>query len=105
MGPGKKPNFPDPIFFAVYATVANNTDCPYTCALFINYLLSEEGFSGNGSWNNYSGYYSANTDVHKPEEIDDRDFRFWEENLVIEDSDYIEDNIENVREFVEKNLN
>lgn len=90
--------------YAIYATVAKNTDCPYTCALFINYLLSEEGFSGDGSWNDYSGYYSANTAVHKTEEIDDRDFGFWEENLVVEDSDYIEDNIENVREFVEKSL-
>lgn len=90
--------------YAIYATVANNTDCPYTCALFINYLLGEEGFSGDRSWNDYSGYYSANTTVHKTEEIDDRDFGFWEENLVIEDSDYIEDNIENVREFVETSL-
>lgn len=87
--------------YAIYATVAKNTDCPYTCALFINYLLSSEGFSGEGSWNNYPGYYSANRMVHKAEEINDRDFAFWEKDLVVEDSDYIQDNRENGREFIE----
>lgn len=90
--------------YAIYATVANTTDCPYTCALFINYLLSNEGFSGENSWNQHAGYYSANSDVHKPDELNDRDFSFWEQNLVIEDSDFIEDNIENVRQFVEECL-
>lgn len=87
--------------YAIYATVARDTDCPYTCALFINYLLGEEGFSDAGSWNDYPGYYSANMTVHKSEEINDRDFAFWEKNLVVEDSDYIQDNIEYDREFIE----
>lgn len=91
--------------YAIYATVAKNTDCPYTCALFINYLLSAEGFSGEGSWNQHPGYYSANTAVHKTEEIDDRDFGFWERNLVVEDSDYIQDNLEEGRGFIESCLN
>lgn len=87
--------------YAIYATVARDTDCPYTCALFINYLLGEEGFSDAGSWNDYPGYYSANMTVHKSEEINDRDFASWEKNLVVEDSDYIQDNIEYDREFIE----
>ena len=90
--------------YAIYATVASTTDCPYTCALFINYLLSNEGFSGDGSWNQYAGYYSANLAVHKPDELTDRDFSFWEQNLVIEDSDFIEDNVEQVHQFVEECL-
>lgn len=90
--------------YAIYATVAKNTDCPYTCALFINYLLSAGGFSGEGSWNNYPGYYSANTAVHKTEKTDDRDFEFWEKNLVVEDSDYIQDNLEEGRDFIESCL-
>lgn len=90
--------------YAIYATVASSTDCPYTCALFINYLLSEEGFSSEGSWNDYPGYYSANATVHKSEKISDRDFAFWEKNLVVEDLDYIQDNIEYDREFIESCL-
>lgn len=31
--------------YPIYATVCKDTECPYTCALFINYLLSEEGFA------------------------------------------------------------
>lgn len=87
--------------YAIYASVANNADCPYTCALFINYLLSVEGFSEEGSWNHYAGYYSANKDVHKETGINDRDFSFWENTLVVEDSDYIQDNMEFVRDFLE----
>ena len=90
--------------YAIYATVAKHTDCPYTCALFINYLLSEEGFAGEGSWNDYSGYYSPNKSVHKIKEIEDRDFSFWEKNLVVEDLDYIQDNVESVQEFIESCL-
>ena len=35
--------------YNVYATVCSDTDCPYTCALFINWLLSAEGFAGEKS--------------------------------------------------------
>ena len=47
--------------YNIYATVCSDTDCPYTCALFINWLLSEEGFAGEKSWNSSQGYYSPNT--------------------------------------------
>ncbi len=75
--------------FGTYATVARDTLCPYTCALFINYILNEEGFSGEGAWNNYSGYYSTNEAVDKETTSGDMNLDFWADKLVIEDSDYL----------------
>ena len=54
--------------FGTYVTVTHDSDCPYTAALFINYILSDEGFSGPGAWNNYVGYHSTNTDIMKATE-------------------------------------
>ncbi|MBQ8073718.1 MAG: ABC transporter substrate-binding protein [Clostridia bacterium] len=76
--------------YNVYATVCNDTDCPYTCALFINYLLSEEGFAGEKSWNSSQGYYSPNTTIAKPEGLEDQAYVYWDGKLVFEDLDYID---------------
>lgn len=86
--------------YAIYATVCSDTDCPYTCALFINYLLGEEGFAGEKSWNSSQGYYSANTSIEKPADLEDEAYPFWSERLVVEDLEYIYDNYANVYEFV-----
>ena len=76
--------------YNVYATVCNDTDCPYTCALFINYLLSEGGFAGEKSWNSSQGYYSPNTTIAKPEGLEDQAYVYWDGKLVFEDLDYID---------------
>lgn len=76
--------------YNVYATVCNDTDCPYTCALFINWLLSEEGFGGSKSWNSSQGYYSPNTTIDKPEDLEDEPYMYWEGKLVFEDLNYID---------------
>ncbi len=76
--------------YNVYATVCSDTDCPYTCALFINWLLSEEGFGGNKSWNSSQGYYSPNTTIAKPEDIQDEAYTYWDGKLVFEDLNYID---------------
>ncbi len=55
--------------FGTYVTVTHDSDCPYTAALFINYILSDEGFSGDGAWNNYVGYHSTNLDIIKSAEV------------------------------------
>ena len=57
--------------YSIYATVFQDTDCPYTCALFINYLLDEAGFAGPKSWNSSQGYYAPNTTIEKPGDIED----------------------------------
>lgn len=76
--------------YNVYATVCSDTDCPYTCALFINWLLSENGFAGPKSWNSSQGYYSPNTSINKPEDLEDEPYTYWADKLVFEDLDYID---------------
>lgn len=77
--------------YPIYATVCKDTECPYTCALFINYLLGQEGFAGDKSWNSSQGYYSANTTIEKPEDIEDEAYGYWADKLVFEDLNYIYD--------------
>ncbi len=86
--------------YSIYATVCNDTDCPYTCALFINYLLSEAGFAGEKSWNSSQGYYSPNTSIEKPADLEDQAYPYWNERLVVEDLDYIYDHYADVYEFI-----
>ena len=76
--------------YNIYATVCSDTDCPYTCALFINWLLSEGGFAGEKSWNSSQGYYTPNTTIEKPEDLEDESYMYWADKLVFEDLDYID---------------
>ena len=86
--------------YPVYATVAKDSDCPYTCALFINYLLSEGGFAGPKSWNSSQGYYSPNKTILKPEGLEDQAYEYWSTRLVFEDLEYIDENYADIYEFV-----
>ncbi|MBR6090262.1 MAG: hypothetical protein IKP86_10040 [Anaerolineaceae bacterium] len=86
--------------YPIYATVANDTECPYTCALFINYLLSEEGFAGEKSWNSSQGYYSPNKTILKPEGVKDEPYEYWTTRLVFEDLEYIDENYADIYEFI-----
>ena len=86
--------------YAVYATVCKDTECPYTCALFINYLLSQEGFAGEKSWNSSQGYYSPNKTIQKPEGLEDEPYEYWTDKLVFEDLEYIYDHYIDVYEFI-----
>ena len=86
--------------YPIYATVCKDTECPYTCALFINYLLSEEGFAGPKSWNSSQGYYSPNKTIAKPEGIEDEPYEYWSDRLVIEDLEYIDEHYIDVYEFI-----
>ena len=86
--------------YSIYATVFQDTDCPYTCALFINYLLDEAGFAGPKSWNSSQGYYSPNTTIEKPDGIEDEAYNYWAQCLVVEDQEFIYDNYAEVYEFI-----
>ena len=86
--------------YPIYATVCKDTECPYTCALFINYLLSEQGFAGPKSWNSSQGYYSPNKTIAKPEGIQDEPYEYWSDRLVIEDLEYIDEHYIDVYEFI-----
>ena len=86
--------------YPIYATVFKDTDCPYTCALFINYLLSEEGFAGPKSWNSSQGYYSPNKTIQKPEDIEDEAYDYWTNCLVFEELQYIDEHFIDLYEFI-----
>lgn len=90
--------------YPTYATVSVDTDCPYTCALFINYLLSVEGYSSKGSWLYSPGCYSANMDAKNPSGLGDFSLDQAKNCLVQEDAAYIDANYMEVFDFIATRL-
>lgn len=76
--------------YSIYAQLATYGPRPYTAMLFINYLMTEEGFK---PWGGSLGGYSANKDVpvyeDKENNVKDSELSFWTQNLVVEDGEYI----------------
>ena len=69
--------------YALYAQLVTNGPRPYTAMLFVNYLMTEEGFS---PWASMGGY-SANSSI--PVTDGDSELSFWRGTLVFEDGAYI----------------
>lgn len=69
--------------YALYAQLVTNGPRPYTAMLFVNYLMTEEGFS---PWASMGGY-SANSSI--PVTDGDSELSFWRDTLVFEDGAYI----------------
>lgn len=69
--------------YSIYAQLANNGPRPYTAMLFVNYLMTEEGFA---PWASMGGY-SANVSV--PVTEGDSELSFWQNTLVVENGNYI----------------
>jgi iron(III) transport system substrate-binding protein len=70
--------------YSIYAQLVTNGPRPYTGMLFINYLMTKEGFS---PWASIGGY-SANTSI-PVSDSEDKELSFWKERLVVEDGAYI----------------
>ena len=70
--------------YAIYAQLATAGPRPYTAMLFINYLMTDEGFT---PWKQIGGY-SANNSVALADK-DDQPLSFWNKTLVVEDGAYI----------------
>ena len=85
--------------YPMYAMVTSNASRPYTAMLFIEYLMTSEGFA---PWGKYIGAYSTNTQVVPNE--GDLGIDVWKQTLVMEDPDYILDAYEDVYSFVLKYL-
>ena len=87
--------------YPTYAQVCADTDMPYTCALFINYLLSQEGGT---AWNNENnmGSYLANTSIPLVPDATglDKEVDYWLERCVIEDGAYLAEHYAEVYEFI-----
>lgn len=80
--------------YPMYTMVSANAKRPYTAMLFIEYLMSLEGFE---PWGTSIGAYSANPGIAPKE--GDLSLDIWKANLVMEDPEYILDSIE-VEDFI-----
>ena len=80
--------------YPMYCQLATNGPRPYTAMLFINYLMTEDGFTPWADW----GAYSTNPDVAV--QTGDQPLSFWRNTLVIEDASYIRQNKTDVTDFV-----
>lgn len=82
--------------YKMYTMIPRNAKYPYTSAALINYILSEEGFTG--AWGTNLGYYSSNPTI--PIAEGDKDLAWWKANTVIEDPIFVADNFLEVSEFI-----
>ena len=80
--------------YPIYAMVSANANRPYTAMLFIEYLMTEEGFA---PWGGSIGSYSGNSTI--PEKEGDLPLSVYKNTLVVEDPNYILDHMD-VEDFV-----
>ena len=80
--------------YPIYAMVSANANRPYTAMLFIEYLMTEEGFA---PWGGSIGSYSGNSTI--PEKEGDLPLSVYKNTLVVEDPEYILDHMD-VEDFV-----
>ena len=80
--------------YPMYTMVNTKATRPYTAMLFIEYLMSQEGFK---PWGKSIGAYSPNPAITVNE--GDLTIDVWKANLVMEDAEYILDSFE-VEDFI-----
>ncbi len=80
--------------YPMYAMVNTKATRPYTAMLFIEYLMTQEGFQ---PWGKSIGAYSPNPAITVNE--GDLTIDVWKDTLVMEDAEYILDNFE-VEDFI-----
>lgn len=85
--------------YPMYAQVSAAATRPYTAMLFIEYLMTAEGFQ---PWGKSIGAYSPSTALVPNE--GDLDIAAWKDTLVMEDPEYILMNYDEVSTFVSKCL-
>ena len=83
--------------YPMYAMVSAGATRSYTAMLFIEYLMSAEGFQ---PWGKNIGAYSPNAAIAVNE--GDLGINVWKSTLVMEDAEYILDHFEDVNSFVLK---
>ena len=81
--------------YPMNALVSSNASRPYTAMLFIEYLMTQDGFE---PWGKSIGAYSTNTQIAPNE--GDLGLDVWKGSLVMEDPEYILENYEDVYSFV-----
>ena len=86
----------DGFVYNQWALIPKTAKLPYTSCLFINYLLSNEGF--NVAWGGIEGYYSSNQ--LNPSAEGDKPLAEWKKQCVVEDVDYLDTAYSDVSKFV-----
>ena len=79
------------LMYPIYAQIAANAKYPYTACLYINYLLSEEGY--NNIFGKEMGTYSVNNTVgisENAKSFNDQPLSFWQNCLVFEDGEHVQ---------------
>jgi len=85
--------------YPLYAQITAKAPRPYTAMLFINYLMTEEGFAPwGGPGTKIMGAYSSSSDIGASE--GDQPITFWKNCLVAEDANFIMVNKASVLDFV-----
>lgn len=82
-------------YYPAYAMLTSNAKNPNAAKLFIEYLLTEEGFA---PWGKDVGAYSSNPNIGINE--GDYPMDFWRDILVPEDPEFIYENRTDVEEFI-----
>ena len=86
--------------YKMYTMVPATAKYPYAAALFIRYLLTEEGFAAG--WGGQYGYYSANPLV--PIQEGDKPLSYWKLHALIEDGSYLSTVKNSTISFINSNL-
>lgn len=85
--------------YPMYVQMTAKCPRPYTTMLFINYLMSSEGFTPwGGAGTDILGAYSTNPEIGAAD--GDQPINFWKNCLVAEDASYIMVNKSAVTDFV-----
>lgn len=90
----------DGFVYNMWTLIPRTAKLPYTACLFINYLMSEEGF--NAGWGGILGYYSGNRNI--PSVEGDPDLSVWKEQCIVEDVDYIDSAYATAVKFINMQL-
>ena len=80
------------LMYPIYAQIAANAKYPYTACLYINYLLSGEGYYN--IFGKEMGTYSVNSSTTELSEnakkFNDQPLSFWQDCLVFEDPEHVQ---------------
>ena len=79
------------LMYPIYGQIAANAKYPYTACLYINYLLSAEGY--NNIFGKEMGTYSVNSTTGISENAKtygDQPLSFWQDCLVFEDAEHVQ---------------
>ena len=79
------------LMYPIYSMITANAKYPYAACLYINYLLSEEGY--NNIFGSQMGTYSVNSTIDIGENAKtygDQPLSFWQDCLVFEDAEHVQ---------------